>query len=146
MNWNYLNTILLSIICFLTISIFLIDISDIISTLKLNKKTRLSPLNYEYIFYRAIVRLIYENTIRNHFVNSKNKDMISKQYLTSCLLGIIETESLIYNVFRRLEQTVELDLSFMENINEHRVKVNVEHILRNKILITIKNKVEVGKK
>ena len=36
-------------------------------------------------------------------------------------------------------------LSFMENINEHRVKVNVEHILRNKILITIKNKVEVGK-
>ena len=125
--------------------VFLIDISDIISTLKLNKKTRLSPLNYEYIFYRAIVRLIYENTIRNHVVNSKNKDMISKQYLTSCLLGIVETESLIYNVFRRLEQTVELDLSFMENINEHRVKVNVEHILRNKILITIKNKVEVGK-
>ena len=125
--------------------VFLIDISDIISTLKLNKKTRLSPLNYEYIFYRAIVRLIYENTIRNHVVNSKNKDMISKQYLTSCLLGIVETESLIYNVFRRLEQTVELDLSFMENITEHRVKVNVEHILRNKILITIKNKVEVGK-
>lgn len=124
--------------------VFLVDISDIISTLKLNKKTRLSPLNYEYIFYRAIVRLIYENTIRNHIVGSKNKDMISKQYLTSCLLGIVETESLIYNVFRRLEQTVELDLSFMENITEHRVKVNVEHILRNKILITIKNKVEVG--
>ena len=60
------------------------------------------------------------------------------------MLGIVETESLIYNVFRRLEQTVELDLSFMENITEHRVKVNVEHILRNKILITIKNKVEVG--
>lgn len=125
--------------------VFLIDISDIISTLKLNKKTRLSPLNYEYIFYRAIVRLIYENTIRNHIVSSKNKDMISKQYLTSCLLGIVETESLVYNVFRRLEQTVELDLSFMENITEQRVKINVEHILRNKILITIKNKVEVGK-
>jgi hypothetical protein len=31
MNWNYLNTILLSIICFLTISIFLIDISVNIS-------------------------------------------------------------------------------------------------------------------
>lgn len=125
--------------------VFLIDISDIILALKLDKKIKLSPLNYEYIFYRAMIRLIYENTIKNHIVDSKNKEMISKQYLTSCLIGIGKTESLIYDVFRKLEQTIAIDLSFMENINDNRIRLNVEHILRNKILITIKNKVEVGK-
>ncbi len=124
--------------------IFLIDISDIISRFKLNKKTKLSPINNEYIFYRAMIRLVYENTIRNHILENKNKDMIAKQIISNYSLGIVKLESLIYIAFRELETHKSIDLSFTEDTEDNMIMLDVEYVFKNKMLITITDKTKVN--
>lgn len=115
--------------------VFLLDISGMLLEKELNKKIKLSPINKEYIIYRAMIRLIYENTIENLIVEYKSKEMISKQILTSHSISIIKLEALIYKAFRFLETNNLIDISFIENDLE----LDVEYIFKEKVLIKIKH-------